>query len=220
MAVENMVVHIHRFAAPISVLGPGQRAVIWVQGCPMACPGCLAPEAREFDGGIAMSVDELAGWVLGQPSIEGITLSGGEPFSQVDALANLIDKVKEQDDYGVVCYTGYTWEALQEDSKNDALLQRIDLLIDGPYREDQQDNLRWRGSRNQRLLSLSPRYQSFIEQIGGEDNTAGMQFFLDTHGVPWYAGVPPLRNFRQAFETQLQAHGINLQIGEEVGDER
>src|SRR4051812_23018477 len=102
------ILRIFRRDAPITVLGPGNRAVIWVQGCPLACPGCIVPDSWYATGGETISVHALVNWITDQKDIEGITLSGGEPMAQAEPLSELIRNVQSQADLGVVCYTGYT----------------------------------------------------------------------------------------------------------------
>src|SRR5690606_3695147 len=118
-----------------AVLGPGIRAVIWVQGCPFGCPGCIVPESWPADGGETVTTDEMTDWLLGLPGIEGLTLSGGEPMQQPEALSELIDGVRAVRDIGVMCYSGYRHEDLlhRGSAAQRALLAQVDLLIDGPY---------------------------------------------------------------------------------------
>jgi len=208
-----------RKEAPVGVLGPGLRAVIWVQGCPFACPNCIVPESWDAGGGEVVALEELADWVTAQPEIEGVTYSGGEPMAQAEALARLTDRIRRKRDLGVVCYTGYTWEHLQGRGtpEQHALLARIDLLIDGVYLEGRHGDLLWRGSANQRLLPLSPRYRDRIEALTSEtDRSAGVEFFMNPAGVLGFAGVPTQPGFRTELETRLAGMGIRLQPREEV----
>lgn len=168
------------------VLGPGTRAVLWVQGCPLACPGCVVPEAWPR-GGRATPVEEVAAWLLPLP-VEGLTLTGGEPLEQDAALARLIDLVRAERDLGVVLYTGYRYEELRS-----PLLERVDLLIDGPYRRELHGDLLWRGSSNQRLLPLTPRYRLDLPDRG-----AGLEFRFGADGRFTFAGVPPWPDYREA----------------------
>ena len=141
MTLINPNLQIFRLHAPVQVLGSYRRAVIWVQGCAFACKGCIVPESWDSNGGETRTVDELTAWVLAQPDIEGITLSGGEPMLQASILVALIDRLREQRDLGVVCYTGDRLERLQAYGTiaQRELLQRLDLLIDGIYIEAQHD---------------------------------------------------------------------------------
>ena len=199
--------------SPTRVLGPGQRAVIWVQGCRFACPNCIVPESWDESAGELVPVTEVANWILAQPDLEGITISGGEPLLQAEALADLIDLVKSRANLGVVCYTGYGWEHLQQQGrpKQKDLLQRVDLLIDGVYMEGQHGDLLWRGSTNQRLLPLSDRYRDLVKQkLGAEERSAGLEFFLEATGEIQFVGVPKQPNFRPEFERRISNRGVTF----------
>lgn len=117
------------------VNGPGCRAVIWVQGCLRECPGCFNPDSWSFKINQLMPVDTLVEKITSNPRNEGVTFSGGEPFWQAPALADLARKVKAKG-LNVMSFTGFTFEQLQ--SKNapagsQDLLAQLDILIDGPY---------------------------------------------------------------------------------------
>lgn len=142
---------------PESVVdGPGVRFVVFVQGCPHHCPGCHNPETHDFQGGELVEVSSLVDRMKLLPMVKGITLSGGEPFCQAAECAELAREVKAlgQD---VVVYSGYTYEQIKDmgahNSQIQALLSLTDILIDGPYLEEQRDlNLPFRGSANQRII--------------------------------------------------------------------
>jgi len=146
---------------PESVVdGPGNRMVIFVQGCPFRCPGCHNPEAHDPQGGYAATVEEVRDKIerAAQQGIDGITFSGGEPFAQAAALAQLAEKVKAMGLH-LVTFSGYTFEQLMQQAKTEPaisrLLQLTDILVDGPFRLQERDlSLLYRGSRNQRLLDV------------------------------------------------------------------
>jgi len=136
--------------------GPGWRFVCFVQGCPHRCEGCHNPDSHAFDGGTEMTVEEVSRQLLSNPLTDGLTLSGGEPFSQAeDCLA--LAKIAHENKLNVWCYTGYTWEYLTEHgtAAQKALLQEADVLIDGPFLLDRRSlTLLWRGSGNQRVIDV------------------------------------------------------------------
>lgn len=137
--------------------GPGIRFAVFVQGCPHKCPGCHNPDTHPFEGGTVMSVEDVFAQFKRSPMLKGITLSGGEPFCQAGALANLAELVHDMGK-DVVVYTGYTYEELaaSDDPAIQALLHETDLLIDGPFIEEQKNlELRFRGSENQRLVDMA-----------------------------------------------------------------
>jgi anaerobic ribonucleoside-triphosphate reductase activating protein len=194
--------------SPVKVLGPFSRAVIWVQGCDFGCKGCIVPESWERDAGEDVDISELVDWILNQPSIEGITLSGGEPMLQAEALSTLIDRIRTEKDLGVMCYTGFRLEHLQKQgtASQKTLLTKIDILIDGVYVENLQDDLLWRGSSNQRLLLLSNRYREFLE--AQSDRSSGLEFFFTEAGEVGFSGVPTQLNFRQEFESRMSNRAV------------
>ena len=205
---------IFRRESPVKVLGPYSRAVIWVQGCHFACPNCIVPESWAMDGGDLFSIEASKHWVLAQPDIEGLTISGGEPMQQAGPLCSLIDSIKAVRDLGVVCYTGYAREYLTDrgtDAQRD-LLARIDLLIDGVYIESRHSSLLWRGSENQRLHQLTTRYENYIAEriVQSGDKSAGVEVVLDSDGGISYAGVPEKPGFRDSFINGMNARGIKL----------
>lgn len=192
----------------VKVLGPSSRAVIWVQGCDFGCKGCIVPESWTRTAGEEVDISELVDWILNQPSIEGITLSGGEPMLQAEALSTLIDRIRTEKDLGIMCYTGFRLEHLQKQgtASQKALLTKIDLLIDGVYVENLQDDLLWRGSSNQRLLLLSSRYRKFLE--AQSDRSSGLEFFFTEAGEVGFSGVPTQLNFRQEFESRMSNRSV------------
>lgn len=119
------------------VNGPGCRAVIWVQGCLRACPGCFNPASWSFELNQLISIDQLLAKILANPRNEGVTFSGGEPFWQAPALARLAHQAQAQG-LNVMSFTGFTLEELQRaDAPTDAqaLLDELDVLVDGSYVE-------------------------------------------------------------------------------------
>ncbi len=136
--------------------GPGLRYSVFTQGCPHHCPGCHNPESHDFTGGRLADTDDLAAVMMRNPLLDGLTLSGGEPFCQPEACLKLAQAAHEAR-LNVWCYTGYTWEALhaEQDPARMALLQAVDVLVDGPFLLEQRSlELKFCGSRNQRLIDV------------------------------------------------------------------
>lgn len=139
--------------------GTGIRMTIFTQGCPHRCPGCHNPTTHPFEGGYTFSVDELFKRVCKNPLLDGITLSGGEPFVWAAPLAELARRVRAEG-LNVWCYTGYTLDELEETAATDehvrALLNEIDVLVDGRFVLEERDlTLLFRGSRNQRIIDMN-----------------------------------------------------------------
>lgn len=177
----------------ITTLGPGVRYCIWVQGCRRRCPGCLSPDSRPFDGGDLFSVESLAAEILSVKDINGLTISGGEPFEQAPALVQLLRAVRSQRDLGVIIYTGYRLEELQRLASPGngfaELLAYTDLLIDGPYEVELDDGRSLRGSSNQRVLVLTDRYSDCVQSLYGVEGRK-VEVFIAGDSVI-YVGIPP-----------------------------
>ena len=135
--------------------GPGIRFTIFTQGCPHNCEGWHNPQTHDFNGGTIVDTDELLEKIKGNPLLDGVTFSGGEPFCQADALAELGREVKALG-LNVITYTGYTFEKLYEKRSENGwgkLLEVTDHLIDGPFVLAQKDwEIKFRGSSNQRYI--------------------------------------------------------------------
>lgn len=136
--------------------GPGFRFSCFVQGCPHHCPGCHNPDSHDPAGGREMTVDEVAKELLKNPLTDGLTLSGGDPFAQPeDCLA--LAKIAHEHSLNVWAYSGWTFEHLRDQGSQAqrALLEEVDVLIDGPFVLEQRTlALPWRGSRNQRVIDV------------------------------------------------------------------
>lgn len=136
--------------------GPGWRFTVFVQGCPHRCPGCHNPHTHDFSGGEEIETADVLQKAEANPLLDGVTFSGGEPFCQAAPLAELGRALKEKG-YDIITYTGFTFEELFARAQNDeatrALLSVTDLLIDGPFLQEQKRyELPFRGSENQRIL--------------------------------------------------------------------
>lgn len=138
--------------------GPGLRCVVFVQGCPHHCPGCQNPQTWPFDGPAeVVTPSQVRDRIVATELDTGVTFSGGEPFAQADALADLADLLRPR--YDIACYTGYVFEALLKKAESEPgvrrLLERIDILVDGPFVQARRDRLLlFRGSGNQRILDV------------------------------------------------------------------
>lgn len=158
-----MKIRVCGFTKESVVDGPGIRAVLFAQGCPHQCIGCHNPETWDCDGGYDLDTEDLVFQIAGNPLLKGITFTGGEPFVQAAAFAELAARVRALG-LDVVTYSGYTFEELIEQGQTDIsvmiLLENTDILIDGPYVENLRDlGLAFRGSRNQRIIDVKESLQ-------------------------------------------------------------
>ncbi len=134
--------------------GPGLRCAVFVQGCTRGCPGCHNPHTHSLAGGELIESAALAASILQQPHLDGITLTGGEPFLQAAACAELLLPLRAARRH-CLAYTGFTWEEVQARPEYRQLLALLDVLIDGPYRAAAHaPELPFRGSHNQRVINV------------------------------------------------------------------
>lgn len=138
--------------------GPGIRLAIFVQGCSHRCPGCHNPETHDPSGGRPVELSQLMGILNSCENIDGVTISGGEPFEQPEPVASLAEAIAEKN-YDLILYSGYYFENLQQKAMKDKNIYRIlslgMLLVDGPFIQSECDlTLPFRGSRNQRIIDL------------------------------------------------------------------
>lgn len=153
-----MKVRVYQIIKQTKVEGPETRYCIWFQGCSRHCKGCWAEATWAHDGGFELDAEELLQDILKTPNIQGVTFLGGEPFEQPEALEFLARGAKEAG-LSVLCFTGGKIEEI----KNREILNHIDLLIDGEFREEEKDYSRpWVGSKNQRYHFLTDRYDEKI----------------------------------------------------------
>ena len=135
--------------------GKGLRFAVFVQGCPHHCLGCHNPETHSFSGGKMMEVEDVVKQMNTNPLCNGLTLSGGEPFSQPQACTELAKAAKKRG-MNVWCYTGYTLEELMGISAANELLDEIDVLVDGKFVLSKRSlDLDFRGSSNQRVIDMN-----------------------------------------------------------------
>lgn len=127
-------IRVHALQKKSRANGPGCRAVIWVQGCPFACPGCFNPHAGNVHGGFDMPVEDLLDWAFSLNGVEGISISGGEPTAQLFSLAPLLNHLRSKSDLSILLFSGRTIEEIRKLPLGPSMLAAIDVLIDGPYR--------------------------------------------------------------------------------------
>ena len=134
--------------------GPGFRTSIYCAGCRHACPGCHNPQSWDFSGGRAMTTEEIMRVIVADP-YANVTFSGGDPMYQPEGFAELARAIHERTEKDIWCYTGFTFEQLLGNPRQRALLEQIDVLVDGPFvKALRNDELIFRGSSNQRIIDV------------------------------------------------------------------
>lgn len=143
--------------------GPGFRLSVFAQGCPHACPGCHNPQSQGFEGGTEVEVESIIQKMDQNPLLDGITLTGGEPFHQASAMA-AIGRAARSRGLHVITFTGWTWEELTapgQPAEWRELLEATDVLVDGPFELALRSlDLNFRGSKNQRVLDVPKSLQA------------------------------------------------------------
>ena len=191
-------------------LGPGVRAVVWVQGCPLNCPGCLAPDWIPDRINRLVSPQKLVDELLTHSEVTGLTFSGGEPMQQAAGLALVARLARQSRELSVICFTGYLLEQLREAPPNSGvveLLAEVDVLIDSPYVASKNNNQGLRGSTNQRVHHLTGRLsdqnfdfetglrQSEIHVLEGEALLVGVP--TDNVATAFHAAMDKIQNSRK-----------------------
>ncbi|MFZ3073435.1 MAG: 4Fe-4S single cluster domain-containing protein [Thermodesulfobacteriota bacterium] len=150
--------NIHAVIPCSRINGPGKRLVVFFQGCGRNCAGCFNHATHSFDTAALYQADEVFERHL-TTGIEGLTISGGEPFLQAKGLAEILKIAKERRNLTTVVYTGFTLEELKNKIPSPEALEYADVLIDGPFVESKKEKtLLARGSSNQTFHFLSDAY--------------------------------------------------------------
>lgn len=207
------MLRVSRLHYPVTALGPGRRLGVWVQGCALACPGCLSRDTWDPAAGRPVPVAELLrAWRAAvADGADGLTVSGGEPLDQAEGVAELLAgaravRAPAGRDIDILLYTGYELSEL-----DDARLRVVDLadaVITGRYVAGAPTGLIWRGSANQRLLPRTPlgvgRYGRYLDHV--PDRTP-MQVSVDARNI-WFVGVPR-RGDMPRLERALARRGVH-----------
>lgn len=183
----DQVLNVASLAAHTRALGPGTRAAVWVQGCPLKCPGCVAPEWIPFVPAMTLTPQEILDR-LDLDAISGLTFSGGEPMEQAAGLAALARLARLKKDLDLICFSGYRYERLMKNPPNPgvaALLEEVDVLIDGPFIQSLNNSRGLRGSTNQRVIHLTSRLRSY----DFESQTRAVEITI-TDGELAFIGIP------------------------------
>ena len=208
-----MNIRLNKAHYPVTVLGPGRRIGVWVQGCSIGCTGCASRDTWDTEGGKDLPVDLLMKWCrdVSLNHLDGVTISGGEPFQQPEALGCLLDSLigwrKEMaHSVDILCYSGLPYRVLQ--SRYPDLLGKLDAIIPEPFVAKRPMGGIWRGSDNQSLIPLSPlgmeRYSQYVDQKEKEEKRFQIQ--VDPNRI-WFIGIP-FRGDMAAVEERCAEKGL------------
>lgn len=198
-----MYVQLHRILPVTEAEGPGKRACVWVQGCPIHCKGCGVPWTWNPNKGESVHIDTIWEQILESKeknNLEGITFLGGEPFEQARPLSILGERAQEIG-LSVMTFSGYYVEQLAEMKKPywKELYEVTDLFIDGPFEVNKRDTKRpWVGSTNQRFHFLTDRYkslQSSLTEVGDK-----LEIYVKSDGRIEANGMVPSEVWNRLFK--------------------
>lgn len=158
-----MSLRVHGVLPESRVNGPGRRAVVHLQGCTLACPACFNPETHSSEAGYLREVEALAD-ELCRDAPDGITVSGGEPFQQVEALGQLVRALRRRKVASILVFSGYALEEIEALPGGSDVLAEIDVLIAGRYDATRATRDPLVSSANQRVHVLSDAHRP--EELG------------------------------------------------------
>jgi len=207
-----MDIYINKIHYPVNNLGAGTRLGIWFQGCPIRCPGCVNPDtweaAEEYRLDYAEFINTLVNFENLQAA-DGVTITGGEPFAQPEALFELTRFLRNFIKGDILVYSGYAYKELKK--KHAGILKAIDVLISEPFIESAGDRLLWRGSDNQKIRLLSKRaaavYGRGIDRA--EWKGRRMQFSL-VGDCLYMIGIPGRGDMEKLYE-YMKMRGIDCE---------
>jgi len=201
---------------PVTVLGPGRRIGLWLQGCSIHCPGCVSQDTWPRDAKKAIAVRDLLAWCrrTGAEGIDGVTISGGEPFDQPAGLLALLRGLAAWRrsaglDFDVLCYSGYPQKTLER--RHADVLALLDAIVPEPYVDHLPLTHVWRGSANQPLVPLSERGRTrYAAHVGQTAEGAGKRMQASVEGGRvWMIGIPA-RGDMDAVESLCASRGLAL----------
>ncbi|QIF02433.1 4Fe-4S single cluster domain-containing protein [Roseimicrobium sp. ORNL1] len=194
-----MRIFLSRLHFPVTTLGHGSRVGIWFQGCSLRCPGCISVDTWAHGQGETTLEEVLRTISPWLQAADGVTISGGEPFEQAEALGALLQSLRQEIGAGkdILLYSGQPWEKIAPLVSGWTGL--VDVVIGDPFIRSATQTLVWRGSDNQRLHMLSPlgqeRYAKWQQAVRETlPKTFDVCFEGDTL---WMAGIPEPGSLKQ-----------------------
>ena len=182
-----MTWHLNRIMWPVHNLGPGRRVGVWVQGCSLACPGCVSASLWPTEGGSDVDVRQLAEWVAAQPDVDGVTVTGGEPFEQYAPLVAFGTYAKRlRPELHVQVYSGFYLREIERRHADRAYTRALDVLVDGRYVRQLHEDRNTRGSTNQTHY----RFEGDEAVSFEPDAPTAVSVGVATTGDVYLAGIP------------------------------
>jgi len=186
---EGNSLRIHDFLPYSRSNGPGIRAVLWVQGCTLGCPGCFNPQTHSVQAGSWMPVGSLVEKITSLAGqVQGVTISGGEPFQQTEALTALCRGIRLSSGLSILVFTGFEMQELVRLPGSQEALRHLDVLIAGRYRQEFRLARSLRGSLNKKIYFMTDRYSA--EDF---ESLTEAEVFISQDGEITLSGIDPLK---------------------------
>jgi len=201
------MIRISEIRWPVTTLGPGNRAGVWFQGCRIGCLGCMSKQTWDSSGGQEFSPDHLVERIAAVcgASLEGVTISGGEPLKQVDGLLQLLAGLRDSfPDADILLYSGHEAAQIRDDHTD--LPELCDAIVAGPFEAGRAAGDHWRGSDNQELMVLSDRGRRRILPWTEDQTVERLQ--VDTSGDTVHIVGIPRRGELQRLAKSLTRRGL------------
>lgn len=200
----------------MTALGPGRRIGLWLQGCSIGCVGCCSRDTWEADASKYIDLSVLISWCkqISVDGFEGVTVSGGEPFEQPEALHELLSELRiwrteASLDFDILVYSGYSLSRLKRSFVS--ILRLADVVVPGPYVASLPSEVGLTGSSNQRLYFCNTAVQRRYLQWQADQSKMSarkVQIAIDEAGV-WFIGIPRAGDLAK-LESRCRDSGLEL----------
>ena len=205
--IDSVALYLARCHFPVRGLGYGKRVGIWLQGCSIHCSGCVVPETWEakLEHRVELSslLKKLLPWLT---ESDGVTISGGEPFDQSEALLALVSALRVLCSGDLLVYSGYPWPKLRQLHR--AVLDRCDVIVSEPFRAAQRGNETLIGSSNQQVNLLTPMAESRYRNWSRFEPAFGV---AERDGLVHLAGIPRLGQLQSVVD-ELKKRGWDADL--------
>ena len=178
------ILNLHAFLPQSYANGPGSRAVVWFQGCTLNCDGCFNPATHSGKPNILKSPADLANDILIFKNIEGISISGGEPFDQAEGLAAFLQTIRNSSKLTIILFSGYTFEKILEMTEGEEILKNIDVLIAGPFDKSKLLPENLAGSSNKTYHFFTEKYS-----FGDFEKIPDAEIIIEPSGKVTWSGI-------------------------------
>ncbi len=202
---------LNRIQFPVYNLGPGKRLAIWVQGCHLACEGCINPELWNENGGKNINIETLAAGILKiENAFDGLTITGGEPFEQYEALVAFCSYIKLKSSLNILVFTGFRMDELIGKFPDMLFSHALDYLVDGRFVRSLAESDNIKGSSNQNFYT----FENGKYAVGNHLTFSGKwSLNVSKSNEVFMAGIPKKDDIN-ALIAHLSGSGINLKFND------